>query len=74
MGLRDLNAPRQPGAEPALELDISLEDVVVPEYAADLSQEELVKLVAARKARQLEAVLPSDLPGSGTRPDDGRRH
>lgn len=69
MGLRDPLAPRQPGAEPTLDIPDDVDHVEVPEYAADLSPAELAKLVAARKERQLAEHLPSDIPGFGTRRD-----
>lgn len=69
MGLRDPQAGRAPGAEHTLDIGADVEDVELPEYAADLSAVELAKLVAARKQRQLAEHLPADIPGSGTRRD-----
>ena len=68
MPLRDHHAGRQPGAEHPL--DIDADDVIaLPEYAADLPQEELEKLVLAQRQRRLGDALPSDLPGTGARRD-----
>lgn len=73
MGLRDPYADRQPGAEKRVEVPADVEDVVVPEYAADLPPEQLAVLVETTKQRQLAQHLPNDIAGSGTRRRDPRR-
>lgn len=65
--VRDLNAARQPGAEKPLERPLVDDAIELPEYAADLSQEELEKLVHAIRQRKLAKRLPDDVPGIGTR-------
>lgn len=64
--VRDPNAARQPGAEHPLPVVVD-EPIELPEYAADLSQDEVEKLVAAIRARRVAARLPDDVPGIGTR-------